>query len=105
MKVERSRHVVLVTPPAVERVGAEVWDLLSPTSLVVVICADHEQAAQWAASAPADYRAHAVTGLARTAALLKEGRIGLLAGTPADLAGLVTKSALKLDAIETVVLA
>jgi len=105
VKVERSRHVVLVTPPAVERVGAEVWDLLSPTSLVVVICADHEQAAQWAASAPADYRAHAVTGLARTAALLKEGRIGLLAGTPADLAGLVTKSALKLDAIETVILA
>jgi hypothetical protein len=105
VKVERSRHVVLVTPPAVERVGAEVWDLLSPTSLVVVICADHEQAAQWAASAPADYRAHAVTGLARTTALLKEGRTHLLAGAPADLAALVAKSALKLDAIDTVVLA
>ena len=52
MKAERSRHVVLVTPPDVGRVGSKVWDSLSPTS--VVVCADHEQAADWAAAAPAE---------------------------------------------------
>src|SRR5207237_355604 len=55
--------------------------------------------------APAEYRAHAVTGLTRTAALLKEGRVGLLAGSPTDLAALVARSALKLDTLETVVIA
>jgi hypothetical protein len=71
----------------------------------IVVCADHEQAVLWADAAPAELRAHAVTGLARTAALLKEGRIGVLAGAPADLAALVARSALKLETIETVVLA
>jgi hypothetical protein len=95
--------VVLVTPPAVERAG-KLWELLGGQNAVVV-CADHEQAAQWAATAPAEYRAHAVTGLARTAALLKEGRVGLLAGAAPDLAALLARSALKLDTIETIVLA
>ncbi|HYT82666.1 MAG TPA: DbpA RNA binding domain-containing protein [Gemmatimonadales bacterium] len=113
MKAERSRHVVLVVPPAVERAG-EVWASIAPghgpgdhtpAPSVVVVCADHEAAAQWAAAAPAELRAHAVTGLVRSAALLKEGRVGLLAGAPADLAALVARSALKLDSVETVVLA
>ena len=107
MKAERSRHVVLVTPPDVGRVG--VWDLLnpglSPGVSVVVVCADHEQAAEWAAAAPAEYRAHAVTGLTRSTALLKEGRVGLLAGAAAELTMLVTRSALKLDAVDTIVIA
>lgn len=103
MKVERSRHIVLVTPPAVER-ATRVWELIGGQKAVVV-CADHEQATQWADLAPAEYRAHAVTGLARTAALLKEGRVGLLAGASADLAALVAKTALKLGTIETIVLA
>ena len=102
MKVERSRHVVLVTPPAVDRAG-KVWDLITPNT--VVICADYEQATQWADSAPPEHRAHAVTGLTRTAALVKEGRIGLLAGSAADLGALVARSALKLDAAQTVVIA
>ena len=102
MKVERSRHVVIVTPPAVERAGA-VWPLVGPNT--VVVCADDEQAAQWAAAAPPQHRAHAVTGLARSAALLKEGRVGLLAGAAPDLAALVARTALKLDAVETIVLA
>jgi hypothetical protein len=71
----------------------------------VIVCADHEQAVLWADSAPAELRAHAVTGLARTAALLKEGRVGVLAGSPADLGALVTRSALKLDTLETLVIA
>ena len=113
MKVERSRHVVLVTVPEVER-AVGVWDLLNPglapgVSMtvpgVVVVCADHEQAAQWAAAAPAEFRAHAVTGLARSTALLKEGRVGLLAGAVPELAALIARSALKLDAVETIVLA
>jgi ATP-dependent RNA helicase DeaD len=100
--------VVLVTPPAVER-AVEVWDLLNPGLppgvSVVVICADHEQAAQWAAAAPAEYRAHAVTGLTRSTALLKEGRVGLVAGAAAELSALVARSALKLDAVDTIVIA
>jgi hypothetical protein len=80
-----------------------MWELIDPRA--VVICADYEQATLWAASAPPKHRAHAVTGLTRTAALLKEGRVGLLAGSPADLAALVARAALKLEAVETVVIA
>lgn len=90
-----------------------VWDLLtpgqrpgvSPPVPSVVICADHEQATLWADAAPAELRAHAVTGLTRTAALLKEGRVGLLAGAPGELASLVGRAALKLDTVDTIVLA
>ena len=103
MKAERSRHLVLVTPPDVERVGATLWDLLGPQS--VVVCADYEQAAQWAAAAPAAYRAHAVTGLTRSTLLLREGRVGLVAGAAADLSALLTRSALKLASVDTIVLA
>ena len=108
---ERSRHVVLVLPPAIERVGP-VWDLpgLAPgvsqtAPSVVVVCADHDQAAAWAAAAPADYRAHAVTSLNRSAALMKEGRTGLVAGAAADLSALVARSALKLASVDTIVIA
>jgi DbpA RNA binding domain len=96
------RHVVLVVPPAVERAG-KVWELVEGSA--IVICADHEQAVLWADAAPAELRAHAVTGLDRTAALLKEKRVGVVAGSPADLAALVARSALKLEQIDTVVLA
>ena len=95
------RHVVLVTPPAVERAG-KAWELMDPHA--VVICADAEEAVRWADAAPSG-RAHAVTGLSRTAALLKEGRAGILAGAPADLAALVARSALKLESIQTLVIA
>jgi hypothetical protein len=71
----------------------------------VVVCADHEQAAAWAAAAPAQYRAHAVTGLARSTALLKEGRVGLLAGAAAELTMLMSRSALKLQSVDTLVIA
>jgi DbpA-like RNA binding protein len=108
VKAERSRHLVLVTVPEVERVVG-VWDLLNPGLppgvSVVVICADHEQAAQWAAAAPAEYRAHAVTGLTRTTALLKEGGVGLVAGAAAELSMLVSRSALKLQSVDTLVIA
>ena len=96
------RHVVLVIPPAVERAG-KAWELMDPRA--VIVCADHEQAVLWADAAPAELRAHAITGLGRTAALLKEGRVGVLAGSPADLGALVTRSALKLDTLETLVIA
>jgi DbpA-like RNA binding protein len=96
------RHVVLVIPPAVERAG-QVWELMDPRA--VIVCADHEQAVLWADAAPAELRAHAVTGLGRTAALLKEGRVGVLAGSPADLGALVARSALKLASLETLIIA
>ena len=96
------RHVVLVTPPDVERAG-KAWEMMDPRA--VIVCADHEQAVLWADAAPAELRAHAITGLARTAALLKEGRVGVVAGSPADVGALVTRSALKLDTLETIVIA
>lgn len=96
------RHVVLVTPPAMERAG-KVWEFVN--SRTVVICADHELATLWADAAPPELRAHAFTSLARTAALLKDACVGVLAGAPSDLAALVARAALKLEAIETVVLA
>ena len=96
------RHVVLVTPPAVERAG-KAWELMDPRA--VIVCADDEQAVLWADAAPAELRAHALTGLARTAALLKEGRVGVLAGAYSDLAALVARPALKLESVETIVLA
>ena len=97
------RHVVLVTPPAVERAG-KAWELMDPHA--VVICADAEEAVRWAdAATHSSGRAHAVTGLSRTAALLKDGRVGILAGSPADLAALVARSALKLESLQTVVIA
>ena len=96
------RHVVLVVPPAVER-AEKVWALIEGKA--VVVCADYEQAVLWADAASPELRAHAVTGLSRTASLLKEGRVGILAGAPADLAALVAHSVLKLDSIDTIVLA
>ena len=102
MKAERSRHVLLVSPPALERME-QFWELIDRHAIVV--CADHEQATHWADLAPAEYGAHAVTGLTRTGALLKEGRIGLLAGSPADLAALVARSTLKLDTLDTLIIA
>jgi len=96
------RHVVLVIPPAVDRAG-KAWELMDARA--VIVCADHEQAALWAEAAPVELRAHAVTGVARTAALLKEGRVGVLAGSPADLGALVARSALKLATLETLVIA
>ena len=102
MKGERSRHTLFVLPPAVERVG-KAWELID--SHAVVVCADYEQASLWADAAPPEYRAHAVTGLTRTAALLKEGRVGLLAGSAADLGALVARAALKLETVETIVIA
>jgi len=102
VKAERSRHVLLVSPPALERME-KFWELIDRHAIVV--CADHEQATHWADLAPAEYGAHAVTGLTRTGALLKEGRIGLLAGSPTDLAALVARSTLKLDTLDTLIIA
>ena len=93
---------MFVVPPAVERVG-KAWEFID--SRAVVVCADYEQAGLWADAAPPEYRAHPVTGLTRTAALLKEGRVGLLAGAAADLAALVGRAALKLETVETIVTA
>ena len=96
------RHVVLVLPPAVER-AEQVWELIEGNT--VIVCADDEQAISWAEAAAPERRVHAVTGLGRTASLLKEGRVGVLAGAPADLAALVAHSVLKLETMETIVLA
>ena len=113
----RGRHVVLVTPPAPEQAG-ELWELLAPpppdaesgaavpaAPAALIICSDDVSAAEWAAAAPVAVRVHAVTGLARTARVLKAGSVSLLAGAVQDLAALVARSALKLGGVSTVVLA
>jgi hypothetical protein len=107
--LERGRAVLVVTPPAVEQAEA-VWEWLSlgvnpPGVRVVVVCSDSASAEEWADAAPAGLRVHPVTSLGRSARLLKERAVELLAGTPEDLQGLAARSALKLDTIATVVLA
>src|SRR5439155_299522 len=66
---------------------------------------DPGPAAQWAAGAPAPIRVHAVTGLTRSARVLQDRSIHILAGAVPDLTALVARSALKLDSISTVVIA
>jgi DbpA-like RNA binding protein len=100
--LERGRPVVLVCPPAPERAGA-AWDLIGPRALIV--CADDTSAAEWAAAAPAGVRIHAVTGLARTARLLKETSLPILAGAAKDLAALVHRAVLKVETVPSVLLA
>ena len=104
MKSERSRHKVLVTPPAVERAG-DVWaHAPAPT---VIVCADLEAALDWITAAPADRRVHAVTSLSRSAAMLRRQppAADVLAGALPDLAALLARAALKPDTINSVVLA
>ncbi len=111
--LERGRHVVLVTPPAPEQAGV-LWQLLESGTperrpgagpVVPIVCDEAGSATEWPAAAPADRRVHAVTGLARAARLLREGEIDVLTGAVKDLAALVARSALKLAAADTVVVA
>ena len=111
--LERGRPVVLVRPPAVAQVG-NLWELLGPVTSgtgpgasprALIMCADHATAAEWAAAAPSEMRAHAVTGLARSAQILAQGFVHVLAGEVNDLATLVQRSALKLEQVSAVVIA
>src|SRR5256885_15483271 len=111
--LERGRPVVLVRPPAVEQ-ARDLWELLGPLApahgpgvgpRVLVVCADDASAAEWVAAAPDDRSIHAVTGLGRTGRALKQRSVDMLAGAPKDLAALLERAALKLDAVTTVVLA
>ena len=109
--LERGRPVVLVRPPAVEQ-ARDLWELLpSPgrrpgaSPAVLIVCADDAGAAEWAAAAPRNRAIHAVTGLARSARVLKERPVDILAGAAKDLAALLERTALKLAAVASVVLA
>src|SRR2546426_9550988 len=72
---------------------------------VLIACCDAVSAAEWAAVAPAGLRVHAVSGLARTARILKEHPPDVLVGAVDDLAALVARSALDCDAVATLVVA
>lgn len=111
--LERGRAVMLVTPPAVEQAGA-VWELLTPghgpeVSLpgpaAVIVCSDSAAAEEWADAAPETLRVHPVTARGRTTRLIAAGAVDVLAGTAEDLQVLARASALKLEAVTTVVLA
>src|SRR5256886_13337314 len=98
----RGRRGVVVPPRGGER-AAGVGGLGGHPA--VIVCADHGSAAEWAAAAPAGVRVHAVTGLSRATQILRTRAVPLLAGAVQDLAALVARSVLKLDAISTVVVA
>jgi hypothetical protein len=107
--LERGRPVVLVTPPAPDQAGA-LWEVtaghgsgVNPS--VVIVCADPVSAAEWASAAPANRRMHVVTGLRRSERCLRDLSIDIVAGTVDDLSALVTRSALKLDTVATIVIA
>jgi DbpA-like RNA binding protein len=113
--LERGRPVVLVRPPAVEQ-ARDLWELLGPLApgrgpppgvgpRVLVLCADDACAAEWVAAAPTDARIHAVTGLARSARILTQHSVDILAGAVKDLAALIERAALKVAAVTSVVLA
>ncbi|HEX4601957.1 MAG TPA: DbpA RNA binding domain-containing protein [Gemmatimonadales bacterium] len=110
--LERGRSVVLVRPPAAEQ-ALELWDLIATATPVLrpgvgcraVILCDAAAALEWAAAAPAALRFHAVTGLARSARLLKESAVDVLAATVTDVAALVERAALKLDQVATLIVA
>jgi len=111
--LERGRPVVLVRPPAVDQ-ARDVWELVGPPApgrgpgvgpRVLVLCGDDASAAEWVAAAPADRSVHAVTGLTRTSRILKERPVDILVGAAPDVAALLQRAALKLDAVASVVLA
>lgn len=111
--LERGRPVVLVRPPAVEQ-ARDLWNILDPLTpglgpavgpRVLIICGDDTAAGEWVSDAPTETRAHAVTGLDRSAHLLNQGAVRILAGGVKDLAELVRRSVLKLDRVSTVVIA
>lgn len=105
--LERGRRLIIVTPPAVEHAGL-VWELIAstePATPTVIVCSDPVAATDWVAHAPPGLWVHAVTGLARAARLLKDRLPNVIAGAAKDLAELVARSALKLDAAGTVVVA
>jgi len=109
--LQRGRPVVLVTPPAPDQAGA-LWTLVGAAGessrgspALVIVCADVVSAAEWGAAAPTDRRVHVVTGLRRSERCLRDLPIDVLAGTVADLSALLSRSALKLDAVSTIVVA
>jgi DbpA RNA binding domain len=111
--LERGRPVVLVRPPAVEQ-ASDLWEMVGPVTpgrgpgvgpAVLVICGDDASAADWATAAHSGIHVHAVTGLARTAKLLTQRVVQVLAGGVKELAALVQRSALKLGSVSTVVIA
>jgi DbpA-like RNA binding protein len=107
--LERGRPVVLVTPPAPDQAEA-LWDLVGAPSpgagpSVVIVCADDVSATEWSAAAPSGLRVHVATGLRRTERCLRDSPADVLAGTVEELSALVTRSALKLDTVSTIVVA
>ena len=102
--LERGRPVLIVSPPAPECAGA-LWPLAEGHAPVLIITESPSAASAWAAAVPQPLRFHAVTGLDRSARLLLDAAVDVLAGCPADLAALLSRSALKGDQFRTVVLA
>lgn len=102
--LERGRPVLLVTPPAPDCAGA-LWPLIEGNAPVLILTESPSAASAWTAAVPQPLRFHAVTGLERTARLLAQGGMDVLAGCPSDFAALLARSALKVDTIRTVVLA
>ena len=102
--LERGRPVLVVSPPAPECAGA-LWPLVQGHAPVLIITESPSAASAWSSAVPQPLRFHAVTGLERTARVLNAGGADVQAGCASDFAALMSRSALKVDAIQTVVLA
>jgi ATP-dependent RNA helicase DeaD len=106
--LERGRSVVVVAPPAVEHAEA-VWPLVAETPgsppVCVIVCSDSASAVEWSDGAPEGRQVHSVIGLARTQARLQSSPPEMVAGAVKDLAELAARAALKLGAVQTMVIA
>jgi hypothetical protein len=105
--LERGRPVLIVCPPAPDAPGCAgaLWPLAEGNAPVLIITESPSAARAWSSAVPQPLRFHAVTGLERTARLLSTTGADVLAGCPADFAALLSRSALKVEQIRTVVLA
>ena len=104
--LERGRPVLIVSPPAPSAPEcAALWPLVGESAPVLIVTDGLVAARAWSPAVPQALRFQAVTGLERTARLLSDGAVDVVAGTPADFAALLARSALRADAVRALVLA
>ncbi|HXQ29347.1 MAG TPA: DbpA RNA binding domain-containing protein [Gemmatimonadales bacterium] len=104
----RGRPVIVVMPPDPAQAGV-LWSLLGlphgdGTQATIVVCTDASSAAEWIGVVPG-IRAYAVDSVSRALQRLRNRPVDLVSGSADDLLALTAQSALKWDAVGTIVLA
>jgi len=104
--LERGRPVLIVSPPAPSSLEcAALWPLVAESAPVLIVTDGLAAARAWSRVVPQPLRFQAVTGLDRAARLLSGGAVDVVAGTAADFAALLARSALKAEGVRAVVVA